>query len=208
MKVLLINGSPHENGTTFRALSEVAFSLNENGIETEIITVGNQNVVGCDVCGACSKIGKCVKDDLANVIIEKINQSDGLVVGSPVYYASLNGSLKSLLDRVFFAKKSFANKPACAVAVARRAGTTATLDIINKYFMLSNMPVVTSQYWNMVFGSNGNQAEQDKEGLQTMRVLGNNMAWLIKCIKAGRDAGIDPPEEQKHEKTNFYKETL
>lgn len=205
MKVLLINGSPHKNGTTFRALNEVANELNANGIETEIVCLGNKPIVGCDVCGACSKLGKCVKDDLANEIIDKINESDGLIVGSPVYYASLNGSLKSLLDRVFFAKKSFANKPAAAVAVARRAGTTATLDIINKYFMISNMPVVTSQYWNMVFGSNGEQAESDAEGLQTMRVLGKNMAWLIKCIKAGEQAGILPPEEEQHVRTNFYK---
>ena len=204
-KVLLINGSPHKNGTTFRALNEVANELNANGIETEIVCIGNKSIVGCDVCGACSKLGKCVKDDLANEIIDKINESDGLIVGSPVYYASLNGSLKSLLDRVFFAKKSFANKPAAAVAVARRAGTTATLDIINKYFMISNMPVVTSQYWNMVFGSNGEQAESDAEGLQTMRVLGKNMAWLIKCIKAGEQAGILPPEEEQHVRTNFYK---
>ncbi len=205
MKVLLINGSPHANGTTFRALSEVAKALNQNDIKTEIITVGDKPIIGCDVCCACTKLGKCIKDDLANEIIEKINEADGLVVGSPVYYASLNGSLKSLLDRVFFAKKSFANKPAAAVAVARRAGTTATLDIINKYFMISNMPVVSSQYWNMVFGSNGEQAESDIEGLQTMHVLGNNMAWLIKCINAGKKLGINPPEEEKHIKTNFYK---
>lgn len=205
MRVFLLNGSPHKNGTTFRALSEVAKSLNENGIETEIMTVGDKSIVGCDVCGACGKIGKCIKDDIVNEIIEKINNADGLIVGSPVYYASLNGSLKSLLDRVFFAKKSFANKPAAAVAVARRAGTTATLDIINKYFMISNMPVVSSQYWNMVFGSNGTQAEQDEEGLQTMRVLGNNMAWLIKCIKAGEKLGVEKPKEETKIKTNFYK---
>lgn len=205
MKVLLINGSPHENGTTFRALSEVAAELNSNDIDTEIVTVGDKPIVGCTVCGGCSKLGKCVKDDLANEIIAKIDAADGLIVGSPVYYASLNGSLKALLDRVFFAKKSFAYKPAAAVAVARRAGTTATIDIINKYFTLSNMPVVSSQYWNMVFGSNGKQADEDEEGLQTMRVLGKNMAWLIKCIKAGKDAGVNPPEEEKHVRTNFYK---
>ncbi|MBR2498189.1 MAG: flavodoxin family protein [Clostridia bacterium] len=205
MKVLLLNGSPHPNGTTFRALSEVAKALNENGVETEILTVGDKQIVGCDVCGGCSRQDKCVKNDIVNEVIEKINQADGLVVGSPVYYASINGSLKSLLDRVFFAKRSFANKPAAAVAVARRAGTTATLDIINKYFMISNMPVVSSQYWNMVFGSNATQAEQDEEGLQTMRVLGQNMAWLIKCINAGKKEGINPPLEQTHIKTNFYK---
>ncbi len=205
MNVLLLNGSPHSNGTTFRALTEVAKALNENGVETEILTVGDKQIVGCDVCGGCSRQDKCVKDDIVNEVIDKINHADGLIVGSPVYYASINGTLKSLLDRVFFAKRSFANKPAAAVAVARRAGTTATLDIINKYFMLSNMPVVSSQYWNMVFGSNANQAEQDEEGLQTMRVLGNNMAWLIKCINAGKNEGINPPKEEMHIRTNFYK---
>lgn len=205
MRVLLINGSPHKDGTTFRALSEVAKSLNENGIETEIMTVGNQDVGGCSVCCACTKLGKCVKDDVVNVIIEKINASDGVVVGSPVYYASLNGTLKAILDRVFFAKKSFAYKPAASVAVARRAGTTATLDIINKYFMINNMPVVTSQYWNMVFGSNAEQAEQDEEGMQTMRTLGQNMAWLIKCIKAGQENGINLPQPEQKIKTGFYK---
>ncbi len=206
MKVIMINGSPHENGTTFRALSEIEKALKENGINSEIITIGNKNVVGCDVCGGCTKLGKCVKDDIVNTLIAKIEEADGLIVGSPVYYASLNGSLKALLDRLFFAKKSFSYKPAAAVAVARRAGTTATLDIINKYFMLNNMPIVTSQYWNMVFGSNGNQAEQDEEGMQTMRILGNNMAWLIKCINAGKEKGVLYPKEEKHVRTNFYKE--
>ena len=205
MKVLLINGSPHENGTTFRALSEVSSALNANGIETEIITVGNKEITGCKACAACVKLGKCVKDDIVNEIIPKIEQADGVVVGSPVYYASLNGTLKSFLDRVFFAKKSFANKPAAAVAVARRAGTTSTIDIINKYFMINNMPVVSSQYWNMVFGSNANDAEKDEEGMQTMRTLGNNMAWLIKCINVGKESGVSLPEQEKKIKTNFVK---
>lgn len=205
MKVLLINGSPHENGTTFRALSEVSSALNANGIETEIITVGNKEITGCKACAACVKLGKCVKDDIVNEIIPKIEQADGVVVGSPVYYASLSGTLKSFLDRVFFAKKSFANKPAAAVAVARRAGTTSTIDIINKYFMINNMPVVSSQYWNMVFGSNANDAEKDEEGMQTMRTLGNNMAWLIKCINAGKESGVSLPEQEKKIKTNFIK---
>ena len=205
MKVLLINGSPHENGTTFRALSEVSSALNANGIETEIITVGNKEITGCKACAACVKLGKCVKDDIVNEVIPKIEQADGVVVGSPVYYASLNGTLKSFLDRVFFAKKSFANKPAAAVAVARRAGTTSTIDIINKYFMINNMPVVSSQYWNMVFGSNANDAEKDEEGMQTMRTLGNNMAWLIKCINVGKESGVSLPEQEKKIKTNFIK---
>ncbi len=205
MKVLLINGSPHEKGTTKRALTEVATALNENGVETEIITVGNLAISGCTACGGCAKTSRCVKNDIANVIIEKIENADGLIIGSPVYYASINGTLKSLLDRIFYARKSFAGKPAAAVAVARRAGTTATLDIINKYFMISKMPVVSSQYWNMVHGSNGSQAEEDLEGMQTMRVLGENMAWLIKCIKAGEKAGVYLPEAKPAVRTNFIR---
>jgi len=205
MKVVLINGSPHENGTTFTALKEVAKAIEENGIQTEIITVGNCSATGCDVCCACVNTGKCIKDDIANILIEKIENADGVIVGSPVYYASINGTLKGLLDRVFFAKKSFAYKPAAAVAVARRAGTTATLDIINKYFMINNMPVVSSMYWNMVFGSNGQQAKEDLEGMQTMRVLGQNMAWLIKSINAGKEKGVELPEKQDKIKTNFIR---
>lgn len=205
MKVLMINGSPHEHGTTRRALDEIATALKANGIDSEIVTVGDKPVYGCTVCGGCAKTSRCVRKDIVNDIIDKIEQSDGLIVGSPVYYASLNGTLKSLLDRVFYARKGFAGKPAAAVAVARRAGTTATLDIINKYFMISKMPVVSSQYWNMVHGSNGEQAEQDIEGLQTMRVLGENMAWIIKCINAGKNAGIDFPEGEPHIKTNFVR---
>ncbi len=205
MKVLLLNGSPHEKGTTYRALKEVSITLESSGVDTEILWIGNKPIAGCNVCGGCNNKGKCVVDDLANVIIDKMETADGLVIGSPVYYASLNGSLKGLLDRVFFAKRSFAYKVGAAVAVARRAGTTATLDIINKYFMLSNMPVVSSQYWNMVFGSNDEQAEQDEEGLQTMRVLGNNISWLLKCIDEGRKNGMNPPNEEPHIRTNFYK---
>lgn len=205
MKVLLINGSPHENGTTYRALREVAKEINNNGLETEILCVGKENVSGCVVCGGCAKTGRCVKNDIVNVIIDKIEKADGVIIGSPVYYASLNGTLKAILDRVFFGKKNFAFKVAAAVAVARRAGTTATLDIINKYFMISNMPVVSSQYWNMVFGSNGTQAEEDFEGLQTMRTLGKNISWLIKCINLGKENGVVPPEIEQKIKTNFVK---
>ncbi|MBQ3218984.1 MAG: flavodoxin family protein, partial [Clostridia bacterium] len=176
MKVLMLNGSPHKNGTTFRALSEIATILNENGIETEIVTVGDKKVHGCMACGGCAKAGKCVFDDIVNELVEKLTFADGLIVGSPVYFAGANGTLLSILDRMFYNRKNFAYKPAAAVAVARRAGTTATLDMINKYFLISKMPVVSSQYWNMVFGSNGEQAEEDKEGLQTMRTLGKNMA--------------------------------
>jgi multimeric flavodoxin WrbA len=205
MKVLLINGSPHKEGTTFRALTEVANTLNENGVETEIVTVGNQKVHGCMACGTCAKKGKCVFDDVVNELVEKMNNADGLIVGSPVYFAGANGTLLSILDRMFYNRKNFAYKPAAAVAVARRAGTTATLDMINKYFLISKMPVVSSQYWNMVFGSNKEQAEEDKEGLQTMRTLGKNMAWLLKCIKAGKDVGVEIPESETAIKTNFVR---
>lgn len=205
MKVLMINGSPHKNGTTFCALSEIAKELSANGIQTEIITIGDKEVTGCRACGACSKTNRCIKNDVVNEVIEKLIEADGVVVGSPVYYASMNGSLKSLLDRVFFGKSCFAYKPACAIAVARRAGTTNTVDAINKYFSINNMPIVSSQYWNMAFGSNGEQAEQDVEGMQTMRIIGKNMAWLLKCIEAGKNSGILPPDVEKHIKTNFIR---
>lgn len=205
MKVLMINGSPHEYGTTRRALDEVAKELNESGIETEIVTVGNKSIVGCRACGGCSKAGKCVTNDCVNEIIEKLINADGLIVGSPVYYSSMNGTLKSLLDRVFFGKSCFANKPAAAIAVARRAGTTSTVDAINKYFTINCMPVVSTQYWNMAFGSNAEQVEQDEEGMQTMRILGKNMAWLLKCIECGKNNGINPPDSENHVKTNFVR---
>ena len=206
MKVLLLNGSPHVAGTTFRALSEVARTLNECGIETEIITVGNKRISGCVACKGCVESGVCVRDDkTVKEVADKISAADGLVIGTPVYYASLNGTLKSLLDRVFYSGKNFANKPAAAVAVARRAGTTATLDILNKYFMINSMPVVSSQYWNMVFGRNAEEAEKDEEGMQTMRMLGKNMAWLIKCINSGKENGVNPPEPENHVRTNFIR---
>ena len=201
----MINGSPHEFGTTRRALDEVAKELNLSGIETEIITVGNKSIVGCRACASCAKTGKCIIDDGVNEIIEKLIDADGLIVGSPVYYSSMNGTLKSLLDRVFFGKSCFANKPAAAIAVARRAGTTSTVDAINKYFTINCMPVVSTQYWNMAFGSNAEQVGRDEEGMQTMRILGKNMAWLLKCIECGKDNGINPPDPEKHVKTNFIK---
>ena len=206
MGVLIINGSPQEFGTTRRALDEIVKSLSEEGIESEIITVGNKFIHGCTACGACAGKEACVfSDDIVNELIIKAKKADGIIIGSPVYYASINGTLKSLLDRMFYAKTSFAGKPGCAVVAARRAGTTATIDIINKYFMISNMPIISSQYWNMVHGSNGLQAEQDIEGLQTMYVLGKNLAWLIKCIKIGKENGVDLPDYPSHVKTNFVR---
>ncbi len=205
MKVLLINGSPHEKGTTYRALKEIADTLDKNGIESQILNIGNQNITGCLACRNCSKTGKCIKNDIVNDAVDMIKSADGLIVGSPVYYAGLNGTLKCFLDRVFYAGEEFYGKPAAAIAVARRAGATATVDMINKYFMIKNMPVVSSQYWNMVFGSNGEQAEKDEEGLQTMRTLANNMAWLIKSIDCAKKNGIEFPKREVAIKTNFIK---
>ncbi len=207
MKVVLLNGSPHEKGCTSRALLEVAGALNAEGIETEIVHIGNHAIHGCIACGKCKQTGRCVFDsDPVNDVLDKMEQADGLVVGSPVYYASANGSLYSFLDRMFYAGgKCFAFKPAAAVASARRAGTTATLDSLNKYFTIVQMPVVSSRYWNMVHGSTPEDVEQDLEGLQTMRDLGKNMAWLLKCLEAGKTAGISLPPQEEKTWTNFIR---
>ncbi|WP_054741817.1 flavodoxin family protein [Cellulosilyticum ruminicola] len=207
MKVLLINGSPHKNGCTFTALSEVAKTLNENSIETEIFHIGVKPIGGCVACAGCSGKGQCVfNDGVVNELIAKAKEADGFVVGSPVYYASPNGSLLSVLDRAFYAgKNNFVHKPAAAIASARRAGTTATLEVINKYFTLAQMPLVSSSYWNMVHGGKPEDVMQDLEGLQTMRNLGRNMAWLLKCIEAGKQNGIELPQNEFNNKTNFIR---
>ncbi|MDR3551762.1 MAG: flavodoxin family protein [Clostridia bacterium] len=207
MKVLLVNGSPHKNGCTFTALTEVEKQLRVNGIETEIFHIGNKPIRGCIGCHKCSTNGnKCIfDDDDVNAALEAIAKADGIVIGSPVYFASVNGSLVSFLDRLFYAGNCFAYKPAAAVVSARRAGTTATLDQLNKYFTIAQMPVVSSQYWNMVHGNTPDEVRQDKEGLQIMRTLGNNMAWLLKCIEAGEKAGLRHPAEESRERTNFVR---
>lgn len=205
MKVLLLNGSPHKTGCTYTALCEVEKTLNENGIDTEIVWIGNGAIHGCIACGGCKTTGKCVFDDGVNEISEKMEECDGFVVGTPVYYASPNGSLYSLLDRLFGICPHLAHKPAAAIASARRGGTTASLDGLNKYFTIRQMPVVSSTYWNMVHGNCPEDVMQDKEGLQTMRNLGRNMAWLIKCIVAGKNAGINIPEAETATKTNFIR---
>ncbi len=205
MKVLLINGSPHENGCTYTALSEVSASLNENGVDTEIVWIGNKSIHGCIACGGCAKTGRCVFDDGVNEISDKMADCDGLVVGTPVYYASPNGALYSLLDRLFGICPSLAHKPAAAVASARRGGTTAAIDGLNKYFTIRQMPVVASTYWNNVHGNTPEEVKKDLEGMQTMRNLGKNMAWLIKCIDAGQKAGIEIPAAETGAKTNFIR---
>ena len=202
MKVLLINGSPHQNGNTFLALSEVATSLETEGIETEIFWIGNKPIRGCIACGKCGTLEKCAfDDDVANEIIDKILESDGLIIGSPVYYAGPNGAFCAILDRVFYAASSkFAFKPGASVVSCRRGGSTASFDRLNKYFTISNMPVVASKYWNMVHGNSPEEVKQDLEGLHTMRTLARNMAWLLKSIESK-----DLPEQEEKVFTNFIR---
>lgn len=206
MNVLLINGSPHKNGCTFTALSEVAGQLNAQGIDTHILHIGNKPIQGCIACGKCLQTGRCVfENDPVNECIDRLKQADGLVVGSPVYYAGPNGTLCGLLDRVFYGKNGpYAYKPAAAVVSCRRGGATASFDRLNKYFTISCMPVVSSQYWNEVHGNTPEEVRQDLEGLQIMRTLGRNMAWLIKCIEAGRGT-VPPPEQEPFTRTNFIR---
>ena len=208
MKVLMINGSGHEKGCTYTALSEVAKVLNQEGIETEIIQLGTGAYRDCIGCQACRKLnGRCVfNDDIVNRIIEKAEQADGFVFGSPVYYAHPSGRLLSVLDRAFYAgSAAFAFKPGAAVVSARRAGTTAAIDVINKYFTINKMPVVSSSYWNEVHGNMPEEVMQDKEGLQTMRNLGKNMAWALKTIDEAKNGGLNPPEQESGSRTNFIR---
>ena len=203
MKVLMINGSPHENGCTKRALDEVARELNAAGIGTRIMTVGGGQKVkhGCIACSSCSKLHKCVFDDSVNEAIEEMNTSDGIVIGSPVYFASANGTLVSFLDRLFYAGKAALSQKVGAVVVsARRGGNTATFDELNKYLFITNMFVPGSTYWNQVHGNTPQEVEQDIEGLQTMRMLGKNMAFLLKAIEK---SGLEKPEIEAKVKTNF-----
>ena len=205
MKVLLVNGSQHLNGCTYTALCEVAKALNANGVETEIYQLGGKEIRGCKGCWICKKTKACVIDDGVNEFVAKAAEFDGFVFGSPVYYASASGGLVSFMDRVFYSGgKNLAYKPAAAVVSCRRAGATATFDVINKYFTINNMPIVGSNYWNEVHGNKAEEVLQDEEGLQTMRILGNNMAWLLKCIELGKQAGLAPEKERKI-MTNFIR---
>lgn len=205
MKVLLLNGSSRKNGCTYLALSEVAKVLNENEIDTEIVQMGGRPVRDCIGCNGCAGKGQCVfGDDIANEIIAKAKDADGFVFGSPVYYAHPSGQVLSLLDRVFYAGgAAFIHKPGAVIVTARRAGTTASLDVLNKYLLNAEMPIASSTYWNMVFGPAPEKVEQDKEGLQTMRNLARNMAWLLRCIQAGQKQGCLPPDAEREQWTNF-----
>lgn len=201
MNVILINGSPHSEGSTFTALNELANTLNKEGIDTKIIQIGNKLIRDCLACNQCRNTGKCIIDDEVNKVSELLENADGLVVGSPVYYASANGTLVSFLDRLFYSRKiDLTMKVGASVVSTRRSGASATFDQLNKYFTSSGMPVVSSEYWNNIHGNNASQANEDLEGLRTMRVLGKNMAFLIKGIN-----NRDLPDKEDKIHTNFIR---
>jgi multimeric flavodoxin WrbA len=205
MKVLLINGSPNANGCTFTALSEVAKTLNENGVDTEIVHVGNKDIRGCIGCRKCRENDKCVFNDLVNEVAPRFTECDGIIVGSPVYFSSANGSVVSFLDRLFYSVSCDKTmKVGAAVVSARRTGCSSTFDVLNKYFSISGMPIAPSQYWNEVHGYTPDDVRKDEEGMQTMRVLGRNMAFLIKSIALGKERyGL--PEKETRIFTHFIR---
>lgn len=206
MNVLLINGSPHKSGCTFTALSEVAGQLNKQDIETNIFHIGSKPIQGCIGCRSCVKTGYCVyENDPVNECIDLAKQADGIVLGSPVHFASPNGSMCSFLDRLFYLKnKPYAYKPGAAIVSCRRGGASAAFDRLNKYLSISSMPIVSSQYWNSVHGNTPDEVKQDLEGMQTMRTLGNNMAWLLKCLEAAKET-VPYPVREEPMRTNFIR---
>ena len=212
MKVLLVNGSSHVHGSTMRALEEMVRVFEEDGVETEIIQIGGKPIADCLQCNRCSELGACViKDDGVNDFVAKAREADGFVFASPTYFAHPSGRLFSFLDRAFYSNGShelyeaFMFKPGAAVAIARRGGTTATLDAINKYFGISQMPVAGSTYWNMAHGLTAEDIPQDDEGLQTLRNLARNMIWMMRCFEAGKAQGIPYPATEAEAVTNFVR---
>lgn len=208
MKVLMLNGSSHSKGCTFTALEEIANQLEKEGIESEIICLGGKPIRDCMGCCRCYELDcKCVfDDDMINDIIQKAKSADGFVFGTPVYYGHTTGRLLSVLNRAFFAGgAAFAKKPGAAIASARRAGTTASIDIINKYFSIMQMPIISSTYWNMVHGNTPDEVREDLEGMQTMRNLARNMAWILKSIEAGKSAGVSVSPSETKARTNFIR---
>ena len=205
MKALLINGSPHAKGCTYIALSELKHTLEAEGIETELIHVGNQDVRGCIACGQCRKLDKCVFDDVVNEVASKLAEADAFVIGAPVYYSSPAGGAISFMDRLFFSTFNVDKtmKVGAAVVTCRRGGNTASFDVLNKYFSISGMPIASSQYWNMVYGGSAEEVLKDAEGLQTMRTLGRNMAFMIKSIQLGKQQ-FGLPEKEPTTFTNFH----
>lgn len=210
MKVLLVNGSPHKNGSTKRALNEIQKTLNDEGIASEIIDI-EPDVLPCRACNACAKLGKCVLNDCVNDFVEKAKTADGFIFASPVHYAAASALLTVFMDRVFYSAfkagkgNHFTMKPASAVVVARRAGTTAALEQINKYFTISQMPIVSGRYWNMVFGANAKDVEEDFEGLQNMRFLARNMAYYLKAVRIAKTHEIPFPKQEEVQLTNFVR---
>jgi multimeric flavodoxin WrbA len=210
MKVLLVNGSPHAKGCTYTALCEVAKTVNEEGIETEIVQLGVKPISGCIACGNCRTKGKCFIEDSVNDFVARAKNADGFIFGSPVHYAAATGAITSFMDRVFYSEmcagqRAFYLKPAACVVSARRAGTTATFDQLNKYFTIAQMPIISSRYWNMVHGATPDDVQQDLEGLLTMRILGRNMTWFLKCKEAGAKAGVPLPKQEELVMTNFIR---
>lgn len=209
LKVLLVNGSPHKDGCVSTALSEIADTLKSEGIDSTTFWVGNQPLAGCIGCGACVGKRSCFRNDTVNEFVKMMDDYDGFVFGTPVHYAAASGAMTSFLDRIFFIDEfngeHFAGKPAAAIATCRRSGATAALDQMNKYMTDCNMPIVPSQYWNVVHGNTPEEIRRDTEGLQTMRTLARNMAWLLKCIVLGREHGIEFPVHEQHRMTNFIR---
>lgn len=210
MKILLVNGSPNKNGCTNAALSIAEEALRNEGIETDVFWIGNKPLTGCLGCGYCAKHGKCHYDDRVNEFLAVAKDYDGFIFGAPVHFASAAASMSAFMDRSFFVDhcadlKLFELKPGAVVVSARRAGTTATIDQLNKYLLYAQMPVVSSCYWNMVHGKTPEEAMQDEEGIQIMRVLGKNMAWLLKSIDAGRREGLQEPEKEERIGTNYIR---
>jgi multimeric flavodoxin WrbA len=211
MNVLLVNGSPHKKGCTWTALNEVAKTLHKEEVEAEMFWVGIKPLAGCTACKTCAKTGRCMFDDTVNEFLDIAKDADGFIFGSPVHFAAASGAITSFMDRVFYTdfqsgRQTFALKPAAAVISARRAGTTATFDQLNKYFTIAEMPVISSRYWNMVHGAQPDDVKKDLEGLQTMRTLARNMAFFLKCKEAGIKAGVQLPVREKPVFTNFIRD--
>lgn len=206
MKVLLINGSPNKNGCTYVALSEVLSTLKSEGIDGEIVHIGKLQQ-GCIGCKACKGTGRCAfgNEDGLNDLLEKAESADGFIIGSPVHFASASGMITSFMDRFFMAVQNISYKPGAAIVSCRRGGATAALDQLNKYFTIRNMPLVSSNYWNMVHGSTPDDVKKDEEGIQTMRILGKNMAWILKCIDAGKNNGVSYPKQENKISTNYIR---
>ncbi len=206
MKVLMLNGSPKTNGCTYTALTEIEKRLESHGVETELFQIGTQPVAGCIACGVCKGSASCIFDDKVNEFVAKMREADGMIIGSPVYYASASGQVTAFLDRAFYVGGSYMDgKPGAALVSCRRGGASAAFDQLNKYFSISNMPIVTSNYWNQVHGNTPEEVMQDEEGMQTLRILADNMAWLLQCIEAGKKSGICVPDRETKIRTNFIR---